>query len=242
MISLNRGVFITGTDTDAGKTVAAAAVLVSMRAAGIDAVPMKPVQTGAILREDGVRQSPDLEFCLRMAQLRPGAAEIGDMVPCIYDPACSPHLAAAKAGREISFDRISEAFDSLLRRHERVVVEGAGGLLAPIDGTRTMIDLMAMLALPVILVARPGLGSINHTLLSIRELERSGLALHGIIFCETSRTGWGEIEENNIETIARFGKAQVLGRIEYMAGLAENRIGPQAFGDRSTKLLTLAWN
>jgi dethiobiotin synthetase len=241
MFPWSRGVFITGTDTDAGKTVAAAAVLVSMRVAGIDAVPMKPVQTGALLQE-GIWKSPDLEFCLRMAELRPEADEIHDMAPCLYEPACSPHLAAAKAGREISFDRISEAFDSLLRKHERVVVEGAGGLLAPIGGRHTMIDLMAMLALPVILVARPGLGAINHALLSIRELERSGLSLHGIIFCETNSAGWGEIEENNVETIARLGKVQVLGRIEYMAGLAEDRIGPQAFRDRSTQLLKLRWD
>ena len=170
----------------AGKTVAAAAVLVSMRAAGIDAVPMKPVQTGAIV-QGSVLQSPDLEFCLRMAELRPDAGELQDMVPFIYEPACSPHLAAAKAGREISLDRIIEAFHRLVQRHERVVVEGAGGLLAPVSGDKTMIDLMAMLGLPVILAARPGLGTINHTLLSIRELERSGLELLGIIFCETNR-------------------------------------------------------
>jgi dethiobiotin synthetase len=241
MFSLNRGVFITGTDTDAGKTVAAAAVLVSMRAAGIDAVPMKPVQTGAGF-EDGVMRSPDLTFCLKMAELQPDADELNDMVPCIYEPACSPHLAAAKAGREISFDRISEAFKRLLGRRERVVVEGAGGLLVPIDGNRTMVDLIAMLKLPVILVARPGLGAINHVLLSIRELERSRLPLHGIIFCETANSGWGEIEEDNIKTIARIGKAPVLGRIAYMAELAENRITPQIFRDRSSRLLPLKWN
>jgi len=241
MFSLNKGVFITGTDTDAGKTVAAAAVLASMRAAGLDAVPMKPVQTGAFL-QDGVMRSPDLAFCLRMAELRPEPEELDEMVPCIYKPACSPHLAAAKAGRAISFDRISEAFNRLLRRHERVVVEGAGGLLVPIDENRTMVDLIAMLELPVILVARPGLGAINHVLLSIRELERSGLALHGIIFCETADTGWGEIEEDNVETIARMGKARVLGRIRYMAELAENRIVPQVFRERSAQFLPLEWN
>jgi dethiobiotin synthetase len=241
MFSLNRGVFITGTDTDAGKTVAAAAVLVSMRAAGIDAVPMKPVQTGAFF-QDGVMRSPDLAFCLQMAELRPQAEELNDMVPCIYEPACSPHLAAAKAGREISFGRISEAFERLLGRRERVVVEGAGGLLVPIDGSRTMVDLIAMLELPVILVARPGLGTINHVLLSIRELERSGLTLHGIIFCQTGNSGWGEIEEDNIKTIALMGKAPVLGRIMYMAELAENRISPQIFKDRSAQLLPLKWN
>ncbi len=250
MIPQGKGVFITGTDTDAGKTIAAAAVLVSMRASGIDAVPMKPVQTGGLgnlgrrpgsalsstapLRMDGGRgpelQSPDLTFCLRMAELRPDPEELQDMVPFIYEPSCSPHLAAAKTGREISLDRILEAFHSLLRRRERVVVEGAGGVLAPISGNQTMIDLMAVLGLPVILTARPGLGSINHTLLSIREIERSGLTLHGIIFCETTRAGWGEIEEDNVETIARMGKARVLGRIPYIPELAEkNGISPEVF-------------
>ncbi len=253
MIPPGKGVFITGTDTDAGKTIAAAAVLVSMRTSGIDAVPMKPVQTGggrwdrrpgsalsstAPIRTNGGEdgrlgielQSPDLEFCLQMAEMRPDPDELHDMVPFIYEPACSPHLAAAKTGREISLDRIFEAFHSLLRRHDRVVVEGAGGVLAPVSANKTMIDLMAMLGLPVILAARPGLGAINHTLLSIRELERSGLTLHGIIFCETTGAGWGEIEENNVETIARMAKVRVLGRIPYMAELAEkNRISPQVF-------------
>jgi dethiobiotin synthetase len=89
---------------------------------------------------------------------------------------------------------------------------------------------MTTLGLPVILAARPGLGSINHTLLSIREIERSGLTLHGIIFCETTTAGWGEIEENNVETIERMGKAKVLGRIPYMAELGEkDGISPQVF-------------
>jgi dethiobiotin synthetase len=241
MLRLSKGVFITGTDTDAGKTIAAAAVLVSMRAAGIDAVPMKPVQTGAIL-QDGIMRSPDLEFCLRMSELRPEEEELKDMAPCLYEPACSPHLAAAKAGRQISFDRISEAFSRLLRSRECVVVEGAGGLLVPIDGSRTMVDLISTLKLTVILVSRPGLGAINHVMLSIRELERSKLNLHGIIFCDTTGAGFGEIEKDNMETIARIGKAKVLGRIEHMSGLAENRITPQIFRDHTAKFLPLQWN
>jgi dethiobiotin synthetase len=261
MIPPGKGVFITGTDTDAGKTIAAAAVLVSMRACGIDAVPMKPVQTGGLgnrdrrpgsalsstapVRRDGGAggwqgpelQSPDLTFCLQMADLHPDPEELHDMVPFIYEPACSPHLAAAKTGREISLGRIFEAFHSLLQRHQRVVVEGAGGVLAPVSGNQTMIDLMTMLGLPVILAARPGLGTINHTLLSIREIQRSGLTLHGIIFCETTGAGWGEIEDNNVETIGRMGKARVLGRIPYMPELAEkNAISPQVFRRYSAQL------
>jgi dethiobiotin synthetase len=170
-----------------------------------------------------------------MAELRPDADELQDMVPFIYEPACSPHLAAAKAGREISLERIVAAFHRLLRRHERVVVEGAGGLLVPITGDKTMIDLMAMLGLPVILAARPGLGAINHTLLSIRELARTGLELLGIIFCETSDRGWGEIEQNNVETIARMGKVPVLGRIPFIPGLADG-ISPDVFRRYSAQL------
>ncbi len=236
-MSIQSGFFITGTDTDAGKTVAAAAVLVSLRAAGIDAVPMKPVQTGAFISEEGMH-SPDLDFCLRMAELKPHPEELQDMVPYLYEPACSPHLAASLAGREISMERIVKAFQNLSHRHECVVVEGAGGLLAPIAADRTMLDIMGALALPVILVARPGLGTINHTFLSIRELERAGLNLYGIIFCETAKSDWGKIEQDNVETIARMGKARVLGRIGFIpelakpcapSGLLRNVLAPDLF-------------
>ena len=101
--------------------------------------------------------------------------------------------------------------------------------MVPLTGNKTMIDLMATLDLPVILVARPGLGTINHTLLSIRELERSGLMLHGIIFCDAKGSGWGEIEENNVETIARMGKARVIGCIPYMAELGDQALRCRPF-------------
>ena len=213
------GFFITGTDTDAGKTVVAAAVLVSLRNSGIDAVPMKPVQTGCVAGEDGSR-SPDIDFCLRMAGLAPGRDEMSDMVPYLFEPACSPHLAAARENRIISIERIVEAYSNLLRRHDCVVVEGAGGVLAPIGEKESMLDIMAALGLPVILAARPGLGTINHTMLSVRELERSKLNLHGIIFCQTTSGGEGGIEQNNIETISKRAKTRVLGRIPHMAELA----------------------
>ncbi|MGC9196248.1 MAG: adenosylmethionine--8-amino-7-oxononanoate transaminase [Syntrophobacteraceae bacterium] len=218
----NRGFFITGTDTDAGKTVAAAAVLISLRAGGRDAVPMKPVQTGAIKSREGFH-SPDLDFCLRMAELSPPPEDLCDMVPYIYEPACSPHLAAARSGREISIERIVEAFQNLLQRHDCVVVEGAGGLLAPLSQTTAMLDLMTALELPVILVARPGLGTINHTMLSVRELQRAGLTLQGIIFCQT-KAGWGEIEQDNVETISRLAKTPVLGQIPYLPDLSSAKL------------------
>ncbi len=222
------GLFITGTDTDVGKTAVAAAVLTLLRGRGIDAVPMKPVQTGAV-RVGGRMTSPDLDFCFRMAGLEAAPEEYADMAPFLHEPACSPHLAARKAGLEISLERIEEAFRELLESHESVVVEGAGGVLVPITRDKTMLDLMALLGLPVILAARPGLGTINHTLLSLREMERAGLTVLGVVFCETKAAEWGEIEDDNWKTIERMGKTPVLGCIPYMEGLGDGRVSPDAF-------------
>jgi dethiobiotin synthetase len=227
-LNFPRGIFVTGTDTDIGKTVATAAVLVFLQNSGIDAVPMKPIQSGGIYRGEGM-VSPDLEFSTQMAALSPDAEERGHMAPYLFEPACSPHLAAAKAGIEISLDRIADSFAWLCERHQCVVVEGAGGVMVPIAGEKTMLDLMVLLGVPVILVSRPGLGTINHTLLSLRELHRAGLKVLGVLFCETKAAPWGEIEEDNRGTIERIGKARILGRIPYMEGIGGAKESIEAF-------------
>ncbi len=237
----DRGVFITGTDTDIGKTAVAAAVLLSLRQAGVDAVPMKPVQTGGVPRQDNRLGSPDLDFCLKMAGMQVDLEEYDLMAPYVYEPACSPHLAAARSGRDISFDGIADALFGLLARRERVVVEGAGGVLVPITGDKMTIDLMERLGLPVILASRPGLGTINHTLLSLRELERRGIPILGVIFCDTKKTIWGEIEEDNIRTIERLGHAPVLGRIPYMEELNNGKITSSVFKAAVSEGLNLLW-
>lgn len=233
-----QGVFVAGTDTDVGKTVVAAAVLALLRGGGTDAVPMKAVQTGCGFR-DGERVSPDLDFCLRMAELHVEAGEYAAMAPYLFEPPCSPHLAAAKAGREISLARIAGSYKELLENREFVVVEGSGGLLVPIAGEETMLDLARLLALPVILAARPGLGTLNHTLLSLRELGRAGLAVLGVVFCETLGAPWGEIEEDNWKTIEQMGRTKVLGRIPHMAGLADGGMAPDDFRRISERGLSL---
>lgn len=237
--SPGKGIFVTGTDTDVGKTVAAAALLVLLRSAGVDAVPMKPVQTGGIRRVDagcGERwTSSDLDFCLQMAGLEVGAEEYRAMAPYIYEPACSPHLAADKSCLAISFRVIADAFASLLKHHECVVVEGAGGVLVPVGQDRSMLDLMVHLGLPVVLAARPSLGTLNHSLLSIRELRRAGLTVLGVVFCETQATQWGEIENDNRRTIERLGDTRILGRIPYMPALADGTLTPEAFRSTGTK-------
>lgn len=212
------GVFVTGTDTGVGKTVVAASVLAALIADGVDAVPMKPVQTGCRTVR-GRLVAPDLAFCLRNAGLRPDPQELADMAPYCFRPACSPHLAAREAGVGISLPVIERAYRRLSRAHEAVVVEGAGGVLVPLNGRQTMLDLMIRLGLPVLLVARPGLGTLNHTLLSIWALRSAGLEVMGVVLNQSTSGGWGRIEKDNWRTIERLGGVKVLACIRHVEGM-----------------------
>jgi len=211
----SKGIFVTGTDTGVGKTVVTAALVSLFRADGIDAIPMKPVQTGCIPEAGGLFVV-DLEFCLSMANLVPSLAERNLMTPYCFQPACSPHLAAAQACETISVSRIADDFSALKADHNLVIVEGAGGVLVPINGKETILDVMVRLSLPVLLVARPWLGTINHTLLSLRELARAGVSVLGVIFSDSRPCAWDEIVRDNRLTIERFGDAPILGHLPFI--------------------------
>ncbi|MBU4211189.1 MAG: dethiobiotin synthase [Verrucomicrobia bacterium] len=214
-----QGIFITGTDTGVGKTLVSAALLSVLRSRGVDAVPMKPVQTGA--KQAGGRWcSPDLDFCLALAGLKPGPLEYARMAPCCFAKACSPHLAAAVAGRRIGFRRINACLRALQARHAMVIVEGAGGVCVPIQGRQTMLDLMGALDLPVVVVARLGLGTINHTLLTLHGLRRSQVRVLGVVFNAARPGRSGYIERDNIKTIARLGTVRMLGCLPFIPNLA----------------------
>jgi dethiobiotin synthetase len=223
------GVFVTGTDTGVGKTMVAAGLLGALRQAGSDAVPMKPVQTGCS-RRHGVWVAPDLEFSLKAAGMTPGAKDLARMAPYCFRPACSPHLAARRGGQRISLSRIRGAFQELQSAHDFVVVEGAGGVLVPLDDRRTMIDLMITLGIPVVLVARPGLGTINHTLLSIRALRLAGLDILAVVINHASpgRPGW--IERDNRATLEAMEPVPVTAVLRFglTASGAMRKLAPLA--------------
>jgi len=206
-----KSVFITGTDTGVGKTVVAASLLAAARARGIDAVPMKPVQTGCSRN----LAAPDLDFCLRAAQFKPQPNEQDLMCPYRFIPACGPHLAARLAHKRIRIGKIAGAFRRLSSLHETVIVEGAGGVLVPIDEKNSMLDIMKSLQLPVILVARTGLGTINHTLLSLAELRRAKLDVIGVVLVQSAPGKQGVIEKDNARTIGKLGLAPVLACLPF---------------------------
>ena len=209
------GLFITGTDTDIGKTALSALLLAELRRRTINATYLKPVQTGCV---DGI---PDLDYALAMASMKPSEEEYQNMAPYTFEPACSPHLAAKTESTEIDISEIVIAARTLAKDHEFIIAEGAGGIMVPLNPRETMLDLMQALKLPIVIAARPGLGTINHTLLSIRALRSDGLDIAGIVFVASSDTNPGLIEEDNANTIEQFGKVPILGTIPYCPQLAK---------------------
>lgn len=176
---MNRGIFVTGTDTGVGKTVVTAALAGALRRRGTNAGVMKAVQTGALRAADGAWISPDGRFLAATA----GVDDPPELVcPVCLELPLAPAVAAALSGDEVPIGRIMAAFEELCRRHDLVLVEGAGGLAVPIRSGYLMSDLARDLGLPLLIVARPGLGTLNHTALTVHFARSAGLRVLGVVF------------------------------------------------------------
>jgi dethiobiotin synthetase len=194
-----RGVFVTGTDTGVGKTVLAAALAAGLRADGVDVAAFKPAVTGLDEPQDG--RPPDHEL-LAAAVRRPA----DEVTPHRFGPAVSPHLAAELAGTALDPAALVAAARSL--RAEVVVAEGVGGLLVPLTLGYTVRDLAVDLGWPVVVAARPGLGTINHSLLTVECARAAGLDVRAVIL-----TPWpaqpSAMERSNLDAISQLGRVEV---------------------------------
>jgi len=180
--------FITGTDTGVGKTVVSA-----LLCAALDAIYWKPIQTGG-------REGTDRHTVMQLAHL-PRARTLPEAYR--FAPPVSPQLAARRAGVRIELRKIRVP---RLAPREKLIVEGAGGALVPINGTQLMTNLMKHLRLPVLLVARTSLGTINHTLLSLAALRVARLNIRGVIMV-------GEPDRENRNAIEHYGNVEVVGMV-----------------------------
>lgn len=216
---MDNGVFVTGTGTGVGKTFISAVLVRGLRSRGVDAVPAKPFQTGALTNAEGRLCAPDLLEVADSCGISLHGEEERLLAPCLYEPACSPHLAASMAGSPPDVPAVMQALEKAATRREFLVVEGAGGVMVPLVDDFLMIDLMERLRLPVIVVALAGLGTINHTLLTLAALRHRGLEVLGVVLNEVNPAEGDEeyIVEDNMRTIARLGGVPVLGRVPYRA-------------------------
>ena len=174
-MSVARGVFVTGTDTGVGKTVVAAALLRALVASGQRAAGMKPVSAGW-----AAEGSAEADVVV-LAQAGNVVAPQADRNPYAFAPAIAPHLAAAEAGVAIDLAVVAAAYSRLASCSDVVVVEGAGGVLVPVDATHDMLDIATRLRLPVLLVVGMRLGCLNHALLSALAIRARGLRFLGWI-------------------------------------------------------------
>lgn len=175
-------VFVAGTDTGVGKSVIAAAMLRCARAAGLSVAAMKPIASGAELTPQGWRNEDALQLIEAMGGDRDDAQLYATVNPYCFAPAISPHLAAREAGVRIDVSSLRASAQRLMAAHDLLVVEGAGGWLAPIDDAgASMADLAVALGLPVLLVVGLRLGCLNHAELTRRAVQSSGLPFAGWI-------------------------------------------------------------
>ena len=200
--------FVTGTDTDVGKTTIAAGLLRAARLAGLSTAAVKPVASGCEAGVDGLRNSDALAL-LAECSLPLSYAEVN---PFAFAPAIAPHLAAREAGVPLKVEALAAAVQAVLAQQaDFTLVEGAGGWRVPLDGQATLADLPIGLDLPVILVVGVRLGCINHALLTAEAIARDGLRLAGwvanVLDPQTSRL------DDNLRTLTERLAAPCLGRV-----------------------------
>jgi dethiobiotin synthetase len=201
-----RGLFVTGTDTGVGKTVVAAAVCAALAARGERVAAFKPVVTG--LDEDPGEWPRDHELLAAVASA--GQAP-GDVTPITFGPPVSPHYAAELAGAEpIEPLELARRARAAAEGADALVCEGVGGLLVPLTPGYLVRDMALDLGLPLLVAARPGLGTINHTLLTLEAARAGGLEIAAVVI-----TPWpaepSAMERSNRETIASLGDVRVCG-------------------------------
>ena len=198
-----RGVFVTGTDTEVGKTVLAASICAAAVAKGMRIAAFKPVVTGLDEPVDAWPRDHEL-----LASIANSGQSPTDVTPHLFGPAVSPHLADSQ--REVDPEALVGAAHAQAERADALVVEGVGGLLVPLANEYLVRDFAGELSLPVVIAARPALGTISHSLLTIEAARAVALRVQAVVL-----TPWpdepNEMERSNMETIERFGEVPVIG-------------------------------
>ncbi len=197
-----RGIFVTGTDTGAGKTVLAAALAAAARAAGARVAVWKPVVTGT-----DEAPEPGWPADHELLAAAAGVAPAG-VTARIFGPAVSPHLAAELAGAPLHPDELLAHARTAAHGADLLIAEGVGGLLVPLAPTFSVRDLAAALGLPLLIAARPGLGTINHTLMTLEAARAGGLTVAAVVLTPWP-TAPATMEESNRATIAQLGDVPV---------------------------------
>lgn len=200
-----RGVLITGTDTGVGKTYVTALILAELRRRGVRAAAFKPIACGAGGRNDAEIYAAIMDHELPL-----------DVINPIYlRRALAPSVAARMEGRRINMQRVFRAYSRLAGHYSPVLVEGAGGLMVPVRENYFVADMAKAMNLPLLIVARLGLGTINHSLLTVRQARAHGLKIAGIVLNDTVGGRRGLAESTNTEVVPALCRVPLLGVVPH---------------------------
>ncbi|USG65420.1 dethiobiotin synthase [Brevibacillus ruminantium] len=205
------GFFVSGTDTGVGKTVVTAGLAAVLRDEGFDLGVFKPVQSGGETEEE--RDS------YRLRILSGVSDDCGKIAPYSFAAPLTPVLAAQQEGVTLTMSELAEAGEPLQKKYAALLVEGAGGLAVPLTQTDLMADFAALLGMPLLLIGRAGLGTINHTILSAAFARQRGLQVAGVIVNGYRTDDDDKSVETNAAMIERYGDVPVLGRMPWIEGV-----------------------
>ena len=226
---MKTGIFITGTDTEVGKTVIAAGLAAALKADGVDVGVMKPIASDGVPSSQcrkGVKRRIISEDALCLKH----AAQVDDELDLI-NPIClsaplAPSVAAEIEGVSIELERIDDAFNQLNQNHDFMIVEGVGGIAAPICGELLVADMAKRFRLPLLIVARPNLGTINHTVLTAAFARSFNLHPCGVVLNSLRRGSTGLAEETNPKEIARLTHLPIIGIVPFDERVQEKKTEP----------------
>jgi dethiobiotin synthetase len=212
----SKGYFITGTDTNVGKTVVTACLLALYREQGIDAGVMKPIETG-VDQECSSEANSDAKFLLTISG---NGDPLEEICPIRLKPTAAPLQAARITGQTLDINLILENFHRLQAKHDQMLVEGIGGLLVPLTANYSVSDLIRDINLPLIIVSRVSLGTLNHTLLTVKAAQETGVEIAGIILNHSEDRPLNEIELGQASLIQELSNVPILGECPFISSIS----------------------
>jgi dethiobiotin synthetase len=215
------GLFVTGTDTGVGKTVVAGAIARWFYQQSRRVAVCKPAATGCVRRREGL-VSEDAEYLAACAESR---HPLDLICPQRFAEPLAPAVAAERAKQTLDWASIGRSIRLMAQESDVMIVEGVGGILVPMDKKHTVLDMAIALKLPAVVVGRAGLGTINHTLLTVRVLRDAGVSVAGVVINRYPGDQTGIAEESNPRAIEQWGKVPILTIVPNHPG-----IGPPPHG------------
>ena len=228
------GLFITGTDTGIGKTIVTAAIGAYFARRGLRVAVSKPLASGCPRMREGL-VSEDAEFLAAACDCR---FALNVICPQCFAEPLAPAVAAERAGETIDWEGIERSWRQMSGAADLMLIEGVGGLLVPLDHQHTVLDLARATGYPVLIVARPGLGTINHCLLTIAALRAADLPIAGVVINAYPAEAADVAEETNPRMIERFGQVPVL----CLVPRAAEPLRPQLTPDIHAAIETVDWS